>query len=220
MSEKAKAKAANMLESSNDELIDSFIESRQKISKAIEELRAKKGIAFQRKEELGISFWQNLNRPLSKLATVELVSRVVDKLAATFRDEFMQETAASCMKTRVSDSPTSDKSFRERSLTLDDVSDILETGKVRSGERLHGLHSAITWIAPSPEFLCFFFGDTIKGKVLPLWDGIETSPMDDGQSLEQRLLVSKQLEDEMATVDLEIAGLDAEIYKWQKIMSA
>lgn len=201
-----------------ENLIDVYVESRQKIGEAIKGLLAKKMLVMQRKEKLQTAYFENLNRPLSKLATMELVERVIDNLATNFRNEFTQKTGPSCMASRVRLGFGSE--YRERPLRLDDVADILGAGEQVLDDKLHGLHNSITWITPSPEFLCFFFGDTIKEKVLPLWESVEPPQVDDGQSLVQRELKSQQLLDEIAKVDSEIAALDTEIAKWQKVMGA
>lgn len=200
-----------------ENLIDAYVESRQKIGEAIKDLLAKKMLVMQRKEKLQTAYFANLKHPLSKLATMELVGRVIDNLATNFRNGFTQKTGPSCMISKVG---SYGSEYRERPLCLDDVASILETGEQVFDDKLHGLHSSITWITPSPEFLCFFFGDTIKEKVLSLWKSVEPPQVDDGQSLEQRELKSQQLQDEIAKVDSEIAALDTEIIKWQKVMGA
>lgn len=200
-----------------DNLIDAYVESRQKIGEVIAELGAKKKLVMQRKEKLQISFSENLSRPLSKVATVELVNRVIDKLSSDFRQDFTQKSGPGCMHSF----PLNFGSQGDaRPLRLDDVASILETGKQWLPEKLHGLHSSITWIAPSPEFLCFFFGETIKERLLPLWTGVDAPHADDGQSLAQREQESRRLQDEIAKVDLEIAALDAEIVKWNQVRGA
>ena len=201
-----------------ENLIDAYVESRQKIGEVIADLGGKRMLVMQRKEKLQTAFNENLKRPLSKVATMELVGRVIDNLATDFRKGFTQEVGPSCMTSKVSTSYGSEP--QERPLILDDVASILETGKQFFPDKLHGLHSSITWITPSPAFLCFFFGDTLKEKVLPLLESMEVPQLDDGQSLAQRELESQRLQDEIAKVDREIADLDTEIAKWQKVRGA
>lgn len=201
----------------NDNLIDVYVESRQKIGGMIADLGAKKKLVMQRKEQLQAAFSENLSHPLSKVATVELVARVIDKLASDFRQDFTQKSGRSCMlSVPLGYSSPGDA----RPLRLDDVASILETGDQWFPDKPHGLHGSITWIAPSPEFLCFFFGEAIKEKLLPLWTGIDAPHADDGQSLAQREQESQRLKDEIAKVDIEIAALDAEIAKWNKVRGA
>ena len=150
------------------------------------------------------------NAPLSKAAMIELCSRMVDKKAAAYADNFKKVVGPACMKVEPSSSSV------KRPLVLADV------GLFLSGESSYpapeGGHASgfdvvlfNWWVGPQNGETCYYFGDVLKAQLPELWESVGLPHEDDGKSLVQREEEAQALLAQLAQVDAKLSALDADL---------
>ena len=150
------------------------------------------------------------NAPLSKVAMIELCSRMVDKKAADYAANFKKVVGPACMKVEPSSSVV------KRPLVLADVDMFLrgESGyPAPEGGHPSGwdltLHN--WWVGTPNGEACYFFGDVLKAKLPKLWESVELPHADDGKSLVQREEEAQALLAQLAQVDAKLSEVDADL---------
>ena len=162
------------------------------------------------RDELDAKLRACTNAPLSKAAMIELCSRMVDKKAAAYADNFKKVVGPACMKVEPSSSSV------KRPLVLADV------GLFLSGESSYpapeGGHASgfdvvlfNWWVGPQNGEICYYFGDAIKAKLPELWDSVELPHKDDGKSLVQREMEAEALRDQLSDLVAKLSALDSDL---------
>ena len=167
--------------------------------------------ALQRKRDsLHERLRECINRPLSKVAMMELCGRMVDMKATAYREKFSTRTAQECMRVEGYTTPG------KRPLVLADVDALMGRDFVWpmvDGGALVEPHAQWinAWWRDASVDACYFFGDVIKAKLPELWADVKLPHKDDGKSLERREEEAAKLREEISKVDARLAALDAEL---------
>ena len=167
--------------------------------------------ALQRKRDsLHERLRECINRPLSKVAMMELCGRMVDMKATAYREKFSTRTAQECMRVEGYTTPG------KRPLVLADVDALMGRDfvwpMVDGGALVESHAQRINaWWRDASLDACYFFGDVIKAKLPELWADVKLPHKDDGKSLERREEEAAKLREEISKVDARLAALDAEL---------
>ena len=199
---------------SKDGIFSTLKSALAQVKSRVSELKDERQALQRKRDALDKRLRECINRPLSKVAMVELCSRMVDRAAAGYRANFAALAAKEFLHVETYSGSA------KRALVFADVDVLLfrpsmfdaPDGGLMASQFQQAIQGFTNF---PPAAVCYFFGDAIKAKMADLWADVRLPHKDDGKSLEEREEEAQKLLQEIASMDAKMAGLDAELGELQ-----
>lgn len=199
---------------SKDGIFGALKSALAQVKSRVSELKDERQALQRKRDALEKRLRECINLPLSKVAMVELCSRMVDKAAAGYRANFAALAGKELLRVETYSGSA------KRALVFADVDTLLSRPSMFPAP--DGGPLVTQFLQPIQQFTnlppmaaCYFFGDAIKAKMADLWADVRLPHKDDGKSLEEREKEAQKLLQEIASMDAKMAGLDAELGELQ-----